>query len=100
MDFHAIDGVGAASVIAENLNFVASAKIEAAVGFIGDHKFELHSEVPEFLVGDKVVTVKIFVGGIFENAVFDGPTVATVRMTNVPAGGVFAVEERAEAVFV
>jgi len=96
----AVDGIGAASVIAEDLDFVASTEIEAAVGFVGHHEFEFDGEVPEFVVGDEVVAVKVFVGGVYEDAVFDSPTVTAVRISEVPARGVFAIEERAEAFFV
>jgi len=96
----AVDGICAASIIAKDLDFVAATKIKAAVGFVRNHEVKPNGEVPEFLVGDEVVAVKVFVGGIFENAVFDGPTVAPVWMTKMPARGVFAIEERAEAFFV
>jgi len=96
----AIDRVGAAGVIAKDLNFVASAEIKAAVGFVGDHEVKFDGKVPKLLVGDKVVAVKVFVRGVLENAVFDGPTVTAVKMAEMPASGVFAVEERAKAVFV
>src|SRR5262249_31482466 len=57
----AVDRVGAASVVAEDLNFLASAKVKAAVGFVGDHEFEFNDEVREFGVGDEIVAVKILV---------------------------------------
>src|SRR5882724_5961359 len=50
----AIDCIGAASVIAQDLNLVPSAEVKAAVGFIGDHKFEFNGEVPELVVGNEV----------------------------------------------
>ena len=93
----AVDGVGATSVIAQDLKFVASAKVESAVGFVWNHIFKSNGEVPELLVRDQIVSMKLFIGGVFQDAVFDGPTVATVRMAKMPAGGVFAVEERTEA---
>ena len=96
----AIDGVRATSVIAKDLNFVASAKVEAAVGIVRDHVVEFDGEVPKFLVRDQVVSMKVFVRRVFQDAVFDGPTVAAVEMAKVPAGGVFAVEERTEAIFI
>ena len=96
----AIVGVRAASVVAEDLNFVASTEIEAAVGFVGNHEVKFDGEVPEFLVGDEVVAVKVLVGDVLEDAVFDGPTIAAVRVAEVPTGGVFAIEERTEAFFV
>jgi hypothetical protein len=96
----AIDGVGSASVIAEDLDFVASAEIEAAVGFVWDHVVEFDGEVPKLLVCDEVVSVQLFVGCIFQNAVLNGPTIAAVGMAEAPTGGVFAIEERAEAIFV
>lgn len=104
--FEIVDGaitayrICAASVIAQDLNFVASAEIEATVGFVRDYVFEFNGEVPELLVCHEVVSVEVLVGGILEDAVFDGPTIAAVGVAEMPAGGVFAVEERAETVFV
>ena len=95
----AIDGVSAASVVTKDLNFMTSAEVEAAVGFVRDHVIEFDSEIPELLVRDQVVAVKVFVGGVLQDAVFDGPTVTAVGMAEMPASSVSAVEEGAEAVF-
>lgn len=79
---------------------MAPTEIEAAVGFVRDHEFEFNGEVPEFVVSYEVVAVKVFVGGVYEDAVFDSPTVTDIKMTEMPASGVFAIEERTEAIFV
>jgi hypothetical protein len=96
----AIDGIGAAGVVTQDLNFMTSAEVEAAVRFVGDHVFEFDCEVPKLLVCDEIVAMKVLIGGVLENSVLNGPTVPAVRMAEMPAGGVFAVEERAEAFFV
>ena len=95
----AVDGIGSASVIAKDLDFVAAAQIEATVGFVGDHELEFNDEVPKFVVSDEIVAMKVFVGGVLENAVFDRPTIAPVGMAEMPPCGVFAIEERAETLF-
>lgn len=94
-----INGCFAASIIAQDLNFVASAQVETAVRIIRDHVFKFDSEVQKFVVRDEIVSVKLFVRSVFQNAVFYAPTVATIGMAQVPACGVFAVEERTEALF-
>ena len=95
----AIDGIGAAGVVTEDLNFMASAEIEAAIRFVGDHVFEFDGEVPKLLVCNEIVSVKVLIGGVLENTVLDGPTIAAIGVAEMPAGGVFAVKERAEAIF-
>ena len=96
----AVDGVSAASIITEDLNFMAATKIEAAVGFIGHHEFKFDGEIPKFVVGDEIVAVKVFVRSVLQDAVFDGPTVATSWMTEMPASRVLSVEERTKASFI
>lgn len=96
----AIDGCLAASVIAEDLDFMTAPQIKPAVGFVGNHEFEFDGEIPKFVVGDEIVAVKIFIGGILKHAILDRPTVAAIGMAEMPTGGVFAVKDRAESLFV
>lgn len=91
-----INSCFAASIVAEDLNFLSSVKIEAAVGVVRNHVFEFYREVPKVLVGNQIVSVKVFVGRILKNPVLYGPTVAAIRMPKMPAGKIFAVEERAK----
>jgi hypothetical protein len=44
--------------------------------------------------------MQVLVGRVFENAVFDGPAIATIWMPEMPASSVFAIEERTGAVFI
>lgn len=44
--------------------------------------------------------MQLFIGRVLEDAIFDRPTVTAIGVTKMPAGGVFAIEEGAEALFI
>lgn len=95
-----VDGCFGTSVVAKNLDLLAAAQIEPAVGIVGHHIFKLNRKIPKFLIRNQIVTVKFFVGRVFKNTFFNRPTIPAIGMAKMPAGKIFAIEERAKTVLI
>src|SRR5579871_5683661 len=82
-------GIGGLTEIVKDLDFVAAAQADAAVGVLAQFAFDVNFEVPELLVGDQVVGARC----IGERAVFDRPPEGLAWDHGVPAREILAVEE-------
>jgi hypothetical protein len=90
------EGGGSAAIIAEDLYLVPAAQVEAAVGVIGDLVLEPDGKIPKFFVGHQISAVFAFFDFIGEDAIFNGPTIVTLRITQMPTREVLAIKQGAK----
>src|SRR5262249_2967506 len=83
-------------VVTEDLDFMAPAQIETAIGIVRHHEFVFDGEIKKLLVSHEVGSVRVLAGRVLQNAIFDRPTVMPLRIANMPPGGVLSIEKRAE----
>ena len=83
-------GVGRPAVVVEDLDLVAAAQADAAIGILDDPEIHVQFEIPELLLGDDVGGGR----GVAQNAVLDGPLHFGIGHERLPSGDIFTVEER------
>jgi hypothetical protein len=94
------EGCFSAGGVPQDLQLMPAAKIKPAVRVLGHQVIEADGEVPKLLVRHQICAVDVSADRVFEDAILDGPAVVPLRFSQVPAGGVRAVEERLEAVII
>ena len=86
-------------VVAQDLDFMPSAQIEAAIRAVRGHVLVTDGEVPELLLGHQVRAMDVLLDGVLEDAARKhAPGVVAGGIAQLPAGQVFAVEQGLEPI--
>ena len=75
-----------------------SAQIEAAVGIVRHQVFVSDGEVLKLLVRDQVRAVVTFINGVLQDALFHRPRIVPLRIAQMPALRVRAIEDRTKTI--
>jgi hypothetical protein len=74
---------------------VSAPQIDAGIGALGDHELEVHNEIPEGALGDKVGAGPVCSEVVEEHSILHFPGVVLFHRTMVtPSAQVLAVKKR------